>query len=69
MFSVLMEGCHVGYSREFIGWVYCTCGQLNMTIGSIKKKKNFSSKYVLIKSNSILLNWSCAVVDASALLV
>ena len=39
MFSVLMEGCHVGYSREFIGWVYCTCGQLNMTIGSIKKKR------------------------------
>ena len=24
MFSVLTEGCHVGYSREFVGTVYCT---------------------------------------------
>ena len=26
MFSVLTEGCHVGYSREFVGTVYCTYG-------------------------------------------
>ena len=24
MFSVPTEGCHVGYSREFVGTVYCT---------------------------------------------
>ena len=29
MFSVLTEGCHVGYSREFAGTVYCTYGQSN----------------------------------------
>ena len=33
MFSVLTEGCHVGYSREFVGTVYCTYGQSNTTIG------------------------------------
>ena len=27
MFSVATEGCHVGYSREFVGTVYCTYGQ------------------------------------------
>ena len=31
MFSVLTEGCHVGYSREFVGTVYCTYGQSNTT--------------------------------------
>ena len=34
MFSVLTEGCHVGYSREFVGTVYCTYGQSNTTNGS-----------------------------------
>ena len=32
MFSVLREECHVGYSREFVGTVYCTYGQSNTTI-------------------------------------
>ena len=31
MFSVLREECHVGYSREFVGTVYCTYGQSNTT--------------------------------------
>ena len=31
MFSVFREGCHVGFSREFVGTVYCTYGQLNTT--------------------------------------
>ena len=31
MFSVLTEGCHVGYSREFVCTVYCTYGQSNTT--------------------------------------
>ena len=31
MFSVLTEGCHVGYSREFVGTVYCPYGQSNTT--------------------------------------
>ena len=31
MFSVLTEGCHVGYSRQFVGAVYCTYGQTNTT--------------------------------------
>ena len=31
MFSVLTEGCHVGYSREFVGTVNCTYGQSNTT--------------------------------------
>ena len=31
MFSVLTEGCHVGYSREFVGTVYYTYGQSNAT--------------------------------------
>ena len=31
MFSVLTEGCHVGYSWEFVGTVYCTYGQSNTT--------------------------------------
>ena len=34
MFSVLTEGCHVGYSREFVGTVYCTYGQSNTPINS-----------------------------------
>ena len=34
MFSVLKEGCHVGYSREFVGTVYCTYGQSNTTIST-----------------------------------
>ena len=32
MFSVPTVGCHVGYSREFVGTVYCTYGQSNTTI-------------------------------------
>ena len=34
IFSVLKEGCHVDYSREFVGTVYCTYGQSNTTIMS-----------------------------------
>ena len=34
MFSVLTKGCHVGYSREFVGTVYCTYGQSNTTFDS-----------------------------------
>ena len=34
MFSVLREECHVGYSREFVGTVYCTYGESNTTIVS-----------------------------------
>ena len=29
MFSLLTEGCHVGYSREFVGTVDCAYGQSN----------------------------------------
>ena len=32
MFSVLTEGWHVGYSREFVGTAYCTYWQSNTTI-------------------------------------
>ena len=31
MFSVLAECRHVGYSRGFVGTIYCTYGQSNMT--------------------------------------
>ena len=31
MFSVPTKGCHVGYSREFLGTVYCTYRQSNTT--------------------------------------
>ena len=34
MFSVLTEGCHVGYSREFVDTVYCSYGQSNKTYSS-----------------------------------
>ena len=32
MFSILTKGCHVGYSWEFVGTVYCIYGQSNTTI-------------------------------------
>ena len=31
MFSLLIEGCHGGYSREFVGTVHCTYRQSNTT--------------------------------------
>ena len=31
MISAAAEGCHVAYSGEFVGTVYCTCGQWNTT--------------------------------------
>ena len=37
MFSVLMEGCHVGYSLEFVGMVYCTYGQSNATCEGVTR--------------------------------
>ena len=34
MFSILTEGCHMSYSREFVGTVYYTYGQSNTTLVS-----------------------------------
>ena len=44
MFSVLTEACHVGYSRELVGTVYCTSGQLNTT---------YATKYGIICEDSL----------------
>ena len=41
VFSVFTEGCHVGYSREFVGTVYCTYGQSNTTIYCYHRGRQF----------------------------
>ena len=45
MFSVLTEGCHVSYSWEFVGTVYCTYGQSNTT------NRSGDERYLSLVSN------------------
>ena len=45
MLSVLTEGCHVGYSREFVGTVYCTDGQSNTTNDVLLSTEPFGSNF------------------------
>ena len=52
MFSVLVEGCHVVYSREFLGTVCCTCGQSNTT----------NERSVLTHESCVVFKWGCTCI-------
>ena len=65
MFSVLTEGCHVGYFREFVGTVYCTYGQSNTTNNSLDKWTPFRRRQIQMHFREwsfeswLKFHWSC----------
>ena len=56
MFSVITEGCHVGYSREFVGTVYCTYGQSNTTINHTAGKLSTRERHMVPVTQQLCLD-------------
>ena len=59
MFSVLREECHVGYSREFVGTVYCTYGQSNTTIALANGDPAQLMHICVIRPQEIMQKFHC----------